>query len=53
MCKWEYDVVEPPGSEAFADMGRDGWELVCITDGVAYFKRPLPDYESTESEDEA
>lgn len=47
--KWEYDYVYPTDrpdklQETIAvmkDMGRDGWELVSVDNGIAYFKRPL------------
>lgn len=46
--KWKYKVVEwktRSGDQReltwlLADLGIDGWELVTIHDGLAYFKRP-------------
>lgn len=49
--KWEYKVVSWPDEPQFAELGRDGWELVSTsahqangtTDGAQFiFKRPLP-----------
>jgi hypothetical protein len=45
--KWEYLVYkhEPdpdfPVEFTLRDLGRDGWELVAVTDLVYYFKRIL------------
>ncbi len=47
MAKWEYEVVplkgDIMGDTAILTMrGREGWELVCVTEvggTIAYFKR--------------
>lgn len=48
--KWEYkaarvkedrwDVIEIPLLDR---LGREGWELVSVDNGIAYFKRPHPE----------
>jgi hypothetical protein len=56
MTKWEYTIREvfALGPHGMNSLGANGWELVCIvatsSQNLAYFKRPLPDYMSTESE---
>lgn len=45
MQKWEYDVKSgmahtTPSRAMMNDMGRKGWELVAVENGVGYFKRP-------------
>ena len=53
--KWEYLVVVlsriiddffqekavMDNSEILCTVGRDGWELVSVDNGIAYFKRPI------------
>ena len=43
MTAWEY-ATTPLVSHALQQIlnqwGDDGWELVCVVDNVAYFKRP-------------
>ena len=46
MQTWEYRVIQHEISHRQLDeLGRDGWELVAVTDGanglVAYLKRPI------------
>ena len=45
--KWEYDVVVVGtgvyGRTDLQKAGKDGWELVSIDQGTAYFKRPVED----------
>lgn len=48
MTKWEYNVrwISHYSVAAKTDldrMGKEGWELVAIDDGVAYTKRMLED----------
>lgn len=43
--QWEYNLINLTGRAStdcdFLDsLGSDGWELVSVSDGVAYFKRP-------------
>ncbi len=33
------------GQLQLGDVGEDGWELVSVDNGIAYFKRPVPDEE--------
>lgn len=46
MTRWEYATV-PLISHALQQIlnqwGADGWELTCVVDDVAYFKRPVGD----------
>lgn len=42
------DIDHYSSVELMREMGDDGWELVCIYDNVAYFKRACPDYDSVE-----
>ena len=52
MTKWEYLQVEPHAIWAAGDnswmnkLGANGWELVSVDNGVAYFRRqkqhPIP-----------
>lgn len=55
MTKWEYEIfrtihpelpISPAKIEAhketFAGWGKEGWELVSVDNGIAYFKRPIP-----------
>lgn len=43
--KWEYDFVKtqesaPAKRKMLAEMGQNGWELVCVVDSnIFYFKR--------------
>ncbi len=34
-------VLSGPDAQRLADLGKEGWELVSVTGGRAYFKRPL------------
>jgi hypothetical protein len=63
MTKWEYKHISignlaPVDAEYCMDcLGREGWELVQVvgvptSNVTAWFKRPLPDYGSTETEAE-
>jgi len=36
-------VLSGPDAKRLEDLGKEGWELVSITGGRAYFKRPLKD----------
>ena len=53
MDKWEYKIVPPDlkhfthgrREEMLNELGSEGWELVAATEGVLYFKRPLPTQE--------
>lgn len=41
---WEYAtamLVSHALQQILNQWGGDGWELVCVVDNVAYFKRPL------------
>lgn len=43
LIKWEYAVLPfggPPNHTVIDNLGRDGWELVAVDQGIAYFKRP-------------
>ena len=40
MTKWEYNTASAHLG-TLGEMGKDGWELVAIVNGVAYFKRPV------------
>ena len=48
MEKWEYKVIF--GSAFFTskdekllnDLGKQGWELTCVSNNILYFKRKLP-----------
>jgi len=46
VTRWEY-ATAPLISHALQQIlnqwGSDGWELVCVVDNVAYFKRPVGD----------
>lgn len=44
MPSWEYRLETVPAPEALALLGREGWELVGLDGGQAYFKRPIPSY---------
>ena len=50
MVKREYDwervgtLVHSGLYEALNEMGQQGWELVCIEQGIAYFKRPITEH---------
>lgn len=52
--KWEYKemIVDEHRADirhqVLKAAGEEGWELVAITGWHMYFKRPLPDYASTE-----
>lgn len=60
MARFEYTHYELPrtwdgssidydyGVSQMDEMGANGWELVCIYDNIAYFKRACPDYDSVE-----
>lgn len=45
--KFEYRMMrfnsDEPGYLAlrFGDLGREGWELISVDNGIAYFKRPV------------
>jgi hypothetical protein len=41
MIKYEYLRVGAINYAVFHDYGKSGWELVCVDDGWAYFKRVL------------
>lgn len=42
--KWEYTIltlgVALPPLINFTELGKKGWELVAVDEGIAYFKRP-------------
>lgn len=38
--KWEYRREYNLIYAALDELGRDGWELVAIHEGIGYFKRP-------------
>jgi hypothetical protein len=53
--KWEYTVI--PVSDAYSDseqyfdeLGCQGWELVSVDEGIAYFKRPKIEHKKREVE---
>ena len=37
---WEYRVTTDPTDEELETLGRNGWELVAVSGGSCYFKRP-------------
>ena len=46
--KWEYRIIRVTGeiepgylSKRFSNIGIDGWELVSVDNGIAYFRRPI------------
>lgn len=50
MTKWEYSQLKIKEYDEgllwsrfgkFSDMGKEGWELVSVDDGIAYFKREI------------
>lgn len=49
MQKWEYKFLHvagqvgqiPYNGNYIQELGQDGWELISVDNGVAYFKRPL------------
>jgi DNA-directed RNA polymerase alpha subunit len=49
MKKFEYEIHEA-SSVLLGNMGKDGWELVSVDNGVCYFKREL--IEATDAEKE-
>jgi hypothetical protein len=56
MDKWEYYVIslakEAQVVSGYLDeLGRDGWELVAVENGVYFFKRPKVTY-TKESQEE-
>lgn len=65
MSEWEYLTINigevpdhSPATAVLNDLGRDGWELVCIVaNGLAYLKRevarPLPQRRRVKSETRA
>ena len=49
MTQWEYLWYRAESAQDFDKMqrfGKEGWELVAVWDGNAYFKRPLLPYSS-------
>jgi hypothetical protein len=47
MTQWEYRTLREPVWNAPNDLGREGWELVCVNNGKWYFKRPIPESTGT------
>jgi hypothetical protein len=49
MVKYEYDIVSllvikrQELLEIINTYGSNGWELITVDSGIAFFKRPLPD----------
>lgn len=45
---WEYVILVRGEASRLASLGREGWELVAVTDGPEggelYLKRPLPSF---------
>ena len=42
MQTWEYQVVDGPlAGDRLNELGREGWELVAVTDFSTYLKRPI------------
>ena len=44
MPQWQYcaiDLNENPGIDVLNDAGNEGWELVTITNKIAYLKRQI------------
>ena len=44
--RWEYltlkfEPIQDRYLEMMNSLGRGGWELVAVNDGIAYFKRPI------------
>lgn len=41
--KWEYDhcPTEWIGTNDWDTLGKTGWELAAVSEGIAYFKRPI------------
>lgn len=53
--KWEYLEEEISlfygfDTKKLANLGKKGWELICIDGCIAYFKRPIEDKEKTDDE---
>lgn len=40
MTKWEYES-SPLHLLTMSELGKQGWELVAIVNGIAYFKRQI------------
>ena len=38
--KWEYNIVSGHISFNLNNLGKNGWELIAVTDTHFYFKRP-------------
>lgn len=43
--KWEYATDAVPTSD-MAARGREGWELIAVHDGIAFFKRMIEEVEA-------
>ncbi len=41
ITKWEYYKCFETDYQALDEQGRDGWELVAVSDRIAFFKRPI------------
>ncbi|MCA9879257.1 MAG: hypothetical protein KC442_15810, partial [Thermomicrobiales bacterium] len=46
--RWEYLILQRTEAGRLNDLGREGWELVAVSDGAGiteiFLKRPLPDF---------
>lgn len=51
MNLWAYHMERSPGSLDLELLGEQGWELVAVDDGWAYFKRPARELRSTTDRD--
>jgi DNA-directed RNA polymerase alpha subunit len=49
MKRFEYEIHQAT-SVLFGNMGKDGWELVSVDNGVCYFKRELTEASAPEKE---
>lgn len=41
MQEWEYKFENLLNEDVFNRLGADGWELVTVSEGWAFFKRPI------------
>ena len=52
--KWEYKAIIPENDfvpeSLMNELGQEGWELVYVDNGIAYFKRPIVDHAKLSSD---